>query len=355
MPPIIRFIASRLFSIFVTLFIVTAVLFGIVMLTPPDIRATLYMPKTNRPLTDEQYQALVEKSIEKYHLRDPYPVQYVFWLSQWVRGNWGWSPILNDDVLKALIRRTPVTAELTLYSLLVFIPLGLVSGVVAAQHRGRSVDHYFRLSAFIATSLPIFTLAVVLMAIFYVMLPWFPPERLSTPLYLFVKSTSFHQYTGLLTVDGILNGRLDISLDASRHLILPVFALSLAHWATLGRIMRSSMIEELQEDYITAAKARGIPMHILYWQHAFRNALSPALASSALSAASLFTGVSVIEIIFNIKGVSEMFLQSFLGIPDAAPALSFAIYSVIVVLIVMLGLDVIQAIIDPRIRESSIS
>jgi peptide/nickel transport system permease protein len=239
---------------------------------------------------------------------------------------------------------------LTLYSLLFFIPLGLLSGGWAAWQQGRRVDRSFRMAAFTATSLPTFITALVLLAIFYVALHWFPPERLSISNSQVLYSDSWRSYTGLLTIDGLLNRRLDITLDALRHLVLPVLTLSMAHWATLGRITRALMIEELQKDYIVAAKARGVPNYSLIWGHAFRNTTAPALASSALSAASLFTGVIIVEIIFGFRGVSELLL-SVSGTADAAPVMGFGVYSVLVVLLIMFALDVAQGLLDPRIRE----
>ena len=355
MPPILRFIINRLLSIPVTLLIITATLYGFVMLTPPETRAMLYFPQTNRMLTEEQVKRLIENIIEQHHLRDPYPVQYVMWLSSLIKGDWGYSPTLKEDVLKGLVRRTPVTAELTIFSILLFIPFGLISGVIAGWKQNRIADHQFRLTAFTATSLPPFIFAIVFMAIFYVMLHWFPPERLSPLLSLDITAPEWHNFTGLLTIDGFLNGRPDISLDAARHLVLPVLTLCLVHWATLGRVTRAAMIEEFQKEYIVAGKARGINNKRLVWRHAFRNALTPALASSGLSAASLFTGVFVVEVIYNFKGVSNMVLSTVFGPPDAQSILGFAIYSVMIVLVIMFILDIIQAVFDPRIREGIIS
>ncbi len=256
-------------------------------------------------------------------------------------------------MLTGILKRTPATAELTLYSILVFIPLGLISGVVAGSRQNRAPDHRFRITAFIATSLPPFILALFLLAIFYVGLYWFGPERTSISIGFVVKSPEFRQYTGLLTIDGLLNGRPDVSLDALRHLVLPVFTLAIAHWATLGRVTRATMIEEMQKEYVVAAKARGIPERRIVWRHTLRNAIAPALTSSLLSAASLLTGVFVVEIIYNFHGISEIAVRSMQMTPDAPAALGFAIYSVIVVLILMFVLDVIQSSLDPRVREGA--
>ena len=354
MPPLLRHLINRILSIPITLFIITAALYAVVMLTPAETRATLYMPRNTSPrMTEEQYQKLLDLMIERYHLNDPYPVQYFYWVGNLVQGNWGYSETLQEDVLTAILRRTPATAELTLYSILVFIPLGLISGVIAGSRQNQLADHPFRLTAFIATSLPPFILGLVLMAIFYVDLHWFAPGRSSSAVSVVVNAEQFRQFTGLLTVDGLLNRRPDVSLDALRHLVMPVFTLAIAHWATLGRVTRATMIEELKKEYVVAAKARGIPEHKVVWRHALRNAIAPALTSSLLSAASLLTGVFVVEIIFNFHGVSFIAVRSMAFIPDAPAALGFAIYSVIIVLIMMGILDLIQSGLDPRIREAA--
>lgn len=352
MPPLVRFIIYRLLTVPLTMLIMTAVMYGFVMLTPPEVRVTLYMPERMSPyITEERLAALKQLLIEKHHLDDPFIVQYSLWVGKILRGDWGWSPALNEKVLPALLSRTPITGELAFYSLLVIIPLGLISGVRASSHANRAGDLRFRLTAFIATSLPPFILALVLMSIFYVGLRWFPPERLSLTNLLHIRSDDFQIYTGFLTIDGILNSRPDISLDAARHLVLPVITLSLVHWATLGRVTRAVMIEELQKDYIIAGRARGVPEQTIVWKHAFRNALSPALTSSILSAATLFTGVFTVEVIYNLRGISDVAVSSLVGTPDSSPVMGFAIYSVLVVLLFMLLLDIIQAVVDPRVRE----
>lgn len=353
MPPLLRFIIYRLLSIPLTLVVITMTLYGFVMLTPPEVRASLYFPEGFNPdrLTPESLDRYVNTLIEQRHLNDPYVVQYGLWVSNLARGNWGWSPVLDENVLAALLRRTPVTVELTLYSLLLIIPLGIIAGVIAGSKKNRLADHRFRSAAFLATSMPPFVLAIFLMAIFYVMLHWFPPGRISTVTNLDLRPPEFIAYTGLLTVDGMLNNRWDVALEALRHLVLPVLTLSLVHWATLARITRATMIEELQKDYVLAGRAHGLPERRVVWRHALRNTLSPALTNTGLAAASLFTGVFVVEVIFNFRGVSDLILYSLRGDPDAPTILGFAVYSVLMVLAIMFVLDLLQALLDPRVRS----
>jgi ABC-type dipeptide/oligopeptide/nickel transport system permease component len=356
MPPFLQFVIRRFLAIPVTLLIVTMVLYGGVMLTPPEARATLYFPPRMNPnMTEEQFLQFQESIIRRHHLRDPFLVQYGYWVGSLFEGTWGYSPTMNEEVLPALLKRTSVTLELGLYSLLFLIPLGLISGVLAGWKRSGWFDRLFRGFAFLGTSTPSFILALVLLSVFYINLDWFAPDRISLNYRLEVSEDTFRQVTGLLTVDSLLNGRLDIFLDAWRHLAMPVFTLSLYHWATLGRIARASMLQERSKEYVLSARARGIAERRVVWRHAFRNMLSPALTSIALSTTSIVTGVFVAEIIFNFKGVSQVILSAMSGIPDAPAALGFAVYSILLVLILMFLLDVLQAALDPRIREGVLS
>ena len=352
MPPFLQFVIRRFLVVPVSLVVITMVLYGGVMLTPPEARAQLYFPeKMNQNMTDEQMDRYQEAIIKRYHLRDPYLVQYGYWVGSLFDGSWGFSQSLNEEVLPALLRRTPVTLELSIYSLLFLIPLGLASGVLAGWRRSGIFDRLFRATASISTSMPVFILAMVLLSAFYINLGWFAPGRIGLAYSFELSGETFNYFTGLLTIDSLLNGRMDIFEDAWRHLAMPVFTLSLYHWATLGRVTRSTMIAERDKEYILAARARGVKERRVVWSHAFYNMLSPSLTSMTLSAATIVTGVFIAEIIFDFKGISFVIVKAMSGIPDSAAALGFAVYSVVMVLLLMFVLDVLQAVFDPRVRE----
>lgn len=352
MPPFVLFLLRRLLAIPVTLLIITAILYAITMLATPEERASLYLgPNASPYLSPEVLERRVNAIIAEHGLNDPFPQQYARWVGHILRGDWGWSPVMRADVLETLLARAPITAELTVYSVLTLIPLGLLSGVIAGWRANGRFDRYVGSAAFIGTSVPAFILGLVLLSIFYVGLRWFPPGRTSIPELSLQRFSTFETHTGFLTIDGLLNGRPDITLNAFRHLVLPVFTLSLAHWATLTRIARTSIIEEKGREYIVAARARGLWPRMVLWRHAFRNAMLPALTSSALSAASLVSGVFVVEAIFDMKGMSELIVRGISGTPDAALAMGFAVFSMLLVLPLMLVLDILRALVDPRIRE----
>lgn len=349
MPPILQFLIRRIFSAFISLIIITMVLYSGFMLTPPEARARIYLPPgKGGERASDQY---IENIIKENHLREPYLVQYFYWAKSLLQGSWGYSPTLNADVLPSLLHRTPATLELALYSLLMLIPLGLASGLVSGWRPGSMFDSGFRGLAFLGTSTPSFIVSIILISILYIQLDWLAPGRIDIKTELQMYRSGFVEYTGALTLDSLLNKRFDIFIIALKHLIMPVFTLSIYHWATLGRITRASIMNERGREYIVAARARGVKESKLIWKHALRAILAPSLTAMALSAASIVTGLFVTEIIYGLTGISQVIVTAMSSYPDAPAALGFSVYSVIMVLGLMLILDFIQATLDPRVRE----
>jgi peptide/nickel transport system permease protein len=351
MPPFLQFLIRRIIAIPISLVIITMLLYAGVMMTPPETRASIYISEPPPRLTDVDIARLTESTIQKYHLRDPYLIQYGYWIKSLLQGTWGYSPTIHENVLPALLRRTPATAELMLFSVLLFVPLGLTSGVFAGWRQHRAFDNTFRFTAFVATSFPPFILALIFLAFFYVDLHWFAPGRITQVYGFQITDPAYRSFTGLYTIDSVLNGRFDIFLDSLRHLAMPVFTLSIYHWATLGRITRSTIITERHKEYLVAAQSRGLTDRQIIWRHAFWNTLAPSFTSMALSAAALVTGVFVVEIIYRINGVSDIIVRAMQGSPDAPAALGFCLYSIVMVLFLMFVLDILQSFFDPRIRE----
>jgi len=353
MPPLLRFIFKRIFIALITLFILTIVLYGTIAITPIEMRVALYMPQNinlqvlfNNPKALEN---LKQRIISDYHLNDPFPVQYMIWIKNFFTKNWGYSPSLKQEVLPALLRRAPATAELAIYSLLLLIPLSLACGIAAAANKDKAIDYVVRLFTLGFMFIPLFILALLLLAIFYVSLKWFSLGGMG--LDLFFIGTSFRTYTGLMTVDALLNQRFDLFLRTLQHLTLPVVTLVFSQWALLTRVTRTALIEELKKDYILSAKAKGASEHTILWNHALKNALGVFLSNTALSAASFVTGVFIVERIFLWPGVSDMALRSGSYQPDAPAVMGFTVYSVIVVLIIMLVMDILQVILNPYISR----
>ena len=350
MPPLLQFALRRIFAALISAVVITMILFAGVMIAPPEVRAEIYLPKIGGNARISQN--MIDVIIRKYHLDQPYLVQYAYWVRSLFEGSWGYSPNLQGNVLPALLRRTPVTLEVALYSLLLLIPLGLAAGLFSGWHPGSRFDGLFRASAYIGTNMPPFIFSMFALAVFYVRLGWFAPGRIDPTLEYQLADAGFKAYTGALTLDALLNSRPDVFWAALRHLAMPVMTLSMFHWATLGRITRATVMDERRKEYITAARARGVREGRLLWTHALRPILAPSLTAIGLSAASILTGVYVVEIIFGIPGVSSIIVAAMESLsPDASAALGFAVYSVLIVIGLMFAVDLLLGILDPRVRD----
>ena len=151
-------IFTRLFALFIILIGITALVFASLLQFSPEARATLYLsPRGNR--SPETTQRLISQFIEQYQFDDPFHLQYPRWFFNLFRGKWGHSPIFNMDIFNVILRYTPATVELLLYSILLFFPFGILLGVIAGRKKDRVLDHTIQLGAFVANSIPLFILA----------------------------------------------------------------------------------------------------------------------------------------------------------------------------------------------------
>jgi peptide/nickel transport system permease protein len=178
----------------------------------------------------------------------------------------------------------------------------------------------------------------------------FPPGRLGAAAQTFVLTDpSFIRYTGLNTIDGLLNGQLWITLDAAQRIVLPVVVLTTIQIALIVRIMRSSMLEALNKGYIVAAKAKGLSEKEVINKHARRNALIPTVTLSGLMVAGMLNGVVITETVFGINGIGKFAADAALAL-DIGAVLGFTLFSGSMFIIANLIVDVLYAYLDPRIR-----
>jgi ABC-type dipeptide/oligopeptide/nickel transport system permease component len=349
--PFLRFIGSRFLAAVATFIIITAAIYAMSLIVPADDRARIYLSERFRYAEADSIRIFLDNAISKYGLQDPFLVQYGRWLGQLVHGDWGFSPILHVDVYSAIATRSPATLELTLYSILVYIPIGLFAGTFIAWRQGRFVDRMVRFGAYVVSAIPPFVLGLMLIAIIYAQLGLLDLSRIGYAEKTVIQGNSFFPLTGFITFDSLFNLRFDILWEAIRHLLMPVATLAGLNLATLILITRASVTEELQKEYTLVAKGMGLRDWRILFNFALRNALIPALTHSALTAAQLVTGVYVVEAIFNWHGVSELITDSMgSGFPDIQLALGFSVYSIIVVLGIVFVLDLVQGLVDPRVR-----
>ncbi len=346
----IQYILRRLLILPLIIFLVTLMLFFLLWQLPLEMRIQVYMPR-GLPgwMTPEEEAHLRAVVIEQYGLDRPFPVQYVNWLHNLITGNWGFSPWWQQPVLEGLLRRAPATAELVLAAMIPSVILALSVGSFASRQRNRLPDHMVRAATFVGWAFPSFILGLMLMNVFYAWLDWFPPERLSIWASPIVHAEEFRTYTGMYTVDALLNGELRIFWDALRHLMLPAVTLAVVEWALLTRIMRSSMLEALTQDYITTARSKGVPERRVVNLHARRNALLPVISTGGVVASMLVSGIVVVEIIFSFNGIGAASAEAIVR-ADIPVALGFTIFTCMVTVLASLIADVLYGAVDPRVR-----
>ena len=337
------YIIRRLVLLIPVLFGVTILIFGLLQLFSPVERATLYISNP-RQFGD------ISHVIEQYGLNQPVWVQYFTWINEVIHGNLGWSRVVSQPVASAMLSFFPATLELALFAAPIIIIIGIFLGSKAAAHKDRLIDHATRVGAIIGWSLPTFWLGLMLLMIFYGFFSGlFPPERLSTEMNILVHSEQFTRYTGMNTIDAILNGNGQVLLDSLRHLVLPVITLTVVNLAFIMRLMRSSMLEALSKGYILTARAKGLDENTVVNKHARRNALIPVLTVSGYLFASLVNGVVITETIFNYKGLGWWASQAAVHL-DIPSVLAFALFSGILFVVTNLVVDLLYARIDPRVR-----
>ncbi|MDR5682981.1 MAG: ABC transporter permease [Armatimonadota bacterium] len=337
-----QFIVRRLMLLPVVALGTTLLIFALTQLLSPAMRASLFVQDPNQ-MRD------LEAIIQKYGLDQPFHVQYWEWLKNLARGDLGYSFVARQTVAEAIRSYFPMTLELSLLSFAVILVVGVWLGTLSAVHKDRFVDHLSRFVSIVGTGLPTFVWGLLLLLVFYGLRPWFPPGRLSLQAYLFVTSDGFHAYTGLMTVDALLNGQLWIFWDALRHLVLPVLTLSYFIAAVLVRVTRSSMLETLRQDYVRTARAKGVAEPVVIRRHARRNALIPVITLGSLIMVGLLTGSVITETIYDLPGIGRWGAQAAnqLDIPGAA---GFALFAALLTVLGNLAADVLYAFVDPRIR-----
>src|SRR5919106_859713 len=177
------------------------------------------------------------------------------------------------------------------------------------------------------------------------------PFPLSESANAVVSSAEFRSYTNLLTIDALLNGRIDVFWDALKHMILPILTLSYLSWATFLRVTRSSMLEVLRQEYVTTARAKGLPERAVIFKHAQPNAMIPVVTLAGFAVVGLMGGVVITETVFDFPGIGKAAAEA-AGALDVVTVLGFALFNGVILIIANLVVDVLYAFVDPRVRLS---
>jgi peptide/nickel transport system permease protein len=338
------YIIRRFFLLIFVLFGVSVLIFGILMTFSPERRAAAFV-------TSPQQADEIPDLIKQFGLDDPFYVQYVRWIKEIFQGNLGWSLIAAQPVGEAFWRYFPVTLEMNLFAAPIVIIFGIWLGTISGVHRDSWIDHITRILAIVGWSLPTFLFALLLLMIFYGYIPLFSPGVISDQFTMFILENpdKFIRYTGMYTLDGILNGQLGVTMDALRHLVLPVMTYVIVVVALNMRVMRSGIIEELSKDYVMTAQAKGADRRTVNIKHARRNALLPVVTVAGQLVALSMEGSIAVEVVFNRQGIGWWLANSAIQL-DMPVLMCICLFMGLVFVITNLTLDILYAYIDPRIR-----
>ncbi|WP_457630967.1 ABC transporter permease [Oceanithermus sp.] len=335
------FIVRRLLQLPVVLFAISLLIFGMMQFLTPEQRAATYAK------TEQQAQHL-DAIIRQYNLDKGFIVQYSTWLKEVLHGNLGFSKQSHEPVLDTIRKRLPVSTELAIFMFFPTLAFGIWMGTLAAIHRDKLIDQFVRVFAIAGWSLPTFVLGIWLLAVLYGYLHCCGIGRADDRYLVEFAQGTLRRYTGMITIDGLLNGRLDVTLSGLKHLVLPVLTYTVVASAQIMRVLRSSMLDVLNSDYVRTARAKGLPERVVNLKHARRNAIIPIVTIAGLMFAFMLEGVFFIEIIFNIPGLGQWSVPAAVQL-DFPAVIGIALLTGLVVSVANLIVDILYGIIDPRI------
>jgi len=300
------YIIKRVVSSIVTLFLVSTMTFFLMFLIPGGPFLAEKAP------SQQTLQALEEK----YGLNEPVRVQYVNYMKRLLKGDLGTSLKQRGREVNDIIRTGfPVSARVGFFAVLLAISVGIPLGIIAAVKRGTIIDNIVMFIATMGIAIPGFVTATVLMFFFGVKLRILPTLGLSTPL----------------------------------HYIMPVISLSFYPTAYISRLVRSSMLDVLGQDYMRTAKAKGLSSYKILFKHALRNAILPVVTYLGPLIAYILTGSLVVERIFNIPGLGNKFISSITD-RDYPLIMGTTIFLAFLIIVMNMIVDIVYKIIDPRIK-----
>ncbi|HYM91982.1 MAG TPA: ABC transporter permease [bacterium] len=309
------YITRRLLTSIPTLILISMVVFGILALAPGD---PLGQFAANPDIPPEVRQNI----LHQLGLDEPIPIRYVKWATSFLRGNWGYSFASHVEANGLILQRLPtdlwVVGSAYLAAVVVAIPIGVLSAIKQYS----LFDQIATTAAFIGFSLPTFFTGVLLIIIFSVKLRWLP----------FIFNVQVTDPVGML-----------------KQSVMPVAVLALFQSAGLMRFVRSSMLDNVSQDYVRTARAKGVREQVVIIRHVLRNGLIPVVTLLALGLPAVFTGAVVTEQIFRVPGIGSLLITS---IQNSDTPVVMAITFVYAILVVMFNLvaDVIYGLLDPRIK-----
>jgi len=334
----VRFLLRRAAALGLLAVGITLVVFVLTQLVPSNAVATnLGEQAAADPAAVAAFKA-------HYGLDKPLPVRYWLYLQHLVQGDLGQSSLTHDAVTHDLGQFIPATAELALYSIVIATVFGITFGVIAAMRRNRPADHVLRVVSLGGISMPTFWIALVALYLGFFKLGWFPgadrldPGVLPPP-----------QKTGLYTIDALLAGQWGLFVQALHHLLLPALVLAAFNVSLLTRYTRSAVLEVVGNDYVRAARAKGLPERVVVTRYILRAALPSVVTVLGLVFANVLTGAVLVEKIFSWPGIGQYAYQAAVNL-DVPAIAGVSLFVAVVYITVNFIVDVLYGVIDPRIR-----
>jgi peptide/nickel transport system permease protein len=333
---ILSYFLKRLVYLIPVLIGVTLLVFIISHAIPGDPARMMAGQKASREAVENLRHSL--------GLDRPLPVQYLHYMLGLFQGDLGVSIRNQRPVIEDLKDFFPATLELTIISMISCISVGLVLGIVSAVRRNHPIDHFSRVFSVFGVSTPVFWLGLMLLLLFYRNLGWLPGSgRLD------IGFDPPASVTGLYLIDSLLEGSWAKFSNVLLHLILPAFCLSYVYLAIITRIVRSSMIAVLGQDFITTARANGIAEIRIILKHCLKNSLIPTVTITGLSIGELLGGAILTETIFDWPGMGKYVVDS-VNFLDFPAIMGFTLVVAFVYVMVNLFVDVLYAFLNPQIR-----
>ena len=277
------------------------------------------------------------------HLDEPFLVQFARYFGDLLQGDFGRSLRADRPIAEELLLRLPATIELSLAALFIAIVIGVPLGIASAVKANRPFDHVGRVVSLIGVSAPVFWSALLLQVVFSIYLGLLP---VSGRLDVYLRPP---RITGFLLLDGLLLGDPQVIGSALRHLILPAFVLGAFLAATIARLIRSSMLEELQQDYVRTATAKGLRRRPVLMTHVLRNSMIPAVTITGLKFAELLGGAILIETVFAWPGMGRYMFEAIKNRDYPVIQGSTLLFALVFIASSLL-VDLLYGFLNPRIR-----
>jgi len=316
----IRYIGKRLLIAIPTIILISMFVFSLQKLLPGD-PALIMAGEQRDPAAIAYYRA-------KYHLLEPIPTQYVYWVNDMAHGDFGMSLRTSQPVLTLIGQKLPVTIQLAVMSMFLALVIGIPTGILSAVKKGTVTDYIANIVALSGLSIPNFWLGIMMILLFSVKLGWLPVG-------------------GMATIGGA--GGVGGVLDILHHLILPTLALGLFYAAIYARVMRSSMLEVAQLDFVRTARAKGLSRGQVTLHHVLRNALLPVVTILGVQMGTVLAGSVVIESVFSWPGIGSLLFDS-VSSRNYPVVLGILVLGSLVVIAANIAVDLVYMWLDPRIE-----